>query len=384
MELALILIGIVATVYLRRAMKRAKVRRAERSRQRLLNPKRYGRRIVRAIAYRMFRSRFVWNPPSGPIRITDPVTVARRGLFRTVRIRIDKHILIPGLTGSGKSSTVRVLAAHVIAADDADFELWDLKPGSPEAELYAGKARCVTTPEGIVTRVKELLADPGRDGRALVISVDEGASVRRALSAVQLDRLATLVDIARHYRIFFLWGVQHPSRENFPSMLQANMGAVIAHRVKGRQESDVVFYTEPEWMPHTLTGPGACLVYEPGLKPVPLRALWLSEERFRALPGTTDFAMGGAPSSEPVTDPVPLIKIPDPVSAPLVLTGNQELVCFALELAERPLTEKEAVTATGLPQPRVNDALRSLTRKGIAAKVPDQYPALYQLTKEQS
>ncbi|MER5943889.1 hypothetical protein ABT121_42120 [Streptomyces sp. NPDC001928] len=364
---------VVAAWWIRRRIRMLRVRRAEAFRQKALNPPRRARKATVWVLHRVFAHRFLWRPLVGSVRMTDPAPVARRGLVRTVRIRIDRHLLIAGLTGSGKSSTARVLAAHVLAAG-GQLELWDLKPGGPEAAVWGGSARCETSPAGIVARIRDLLADPARDGSHLVIVIDETSSLVRQLTAKQFDELCSLVDIARIYNIHCWFGCQHPSRENLPSAIQANVGAVISHRVRSKVESGVVF-NDPAWAPHELRGPGAVLVQEGDSEPVRLRALWLSPERFKALPGGPQI-----PSSTPVTDPVPLIKVPPPVeAAPVELTDNQELVCLALELADRPLPAKAVTEATGLPQNRVSDALRSLVARSVVTKDPDAYPNLYEL-----
>jgi len=360
-----------------------RLRRAERARQRAANPPRYARRASVWVAHKVFARRFVWRAPTG--RVGPRAPVARRGLWRTVRINIGQHLLIAGLTGSGKSSTMRTLSAHALRLG-WQLVLVDLKPDQPEGEIYGGKAKVISSPAGLVDLVRDLLADPARDGSHLVIAVDETSSLIRALSPKQFDDLCSLIDIARVYKIHFWFGCQHPSRSTLPSEIQANVQSIICHRVRSKIESDVIFH-DADWAPHQLTGPGACFVQEGKSRPRKLRALWLSPERFAALPGGPQVPLSG-PVPAPVTASPP-ISVPPPVEAvPAPLTDNQQLCCLALEMAGRPLAAKDVVEATALPQPRVSDALRALTGKAVVTK-SDTYPALYQLAstlspKEQS
>ncbi|WP_030607681.1 hypothetical protein [Streptomyces fulvoviolaceus] len=372
---------IALTMWAKHAVSVRKIRKAERARVRALNPNRYGRRLSVWALHKVFARRFLWQEPTAPVTMRTPVRIARRGLWLTVKIRIDRHAVVAGLTGSGKSSTMRVMSAHALKSG-AGLEIWDLKPGGPEAAVYAGKARCITSPDGLVSRIRELLADPARDGSELVIIVDETSSVVRNLTTKQFEELCSLVDMARIFKIRLWFGIQHPSRVNLPSEIQANIDLTLAHRVHSRIESDVVFPSLPDWMPHELIGAGALLIHAAKRKPHKLSAFWLSPERFVALP---DAPLGyPEPDSGPVTAPVPAItlsKLPEaaPVPKPVPLSDNQQLVCLALEIAERPMEAKEVIDATGLPQNRVSDALKALVGKGVLVKDADDYPALFTL-----
>jgi hypothetical protein len=377
---------IAAWIWWKRAARSYRIRRTERQRQKALQNRRIVRTAATWVLRRALRRRFLWRPPQGRTAMNIPCPVARRGIWRTVGVRVDQHLLVAGLTGSGKSSTARVLADWAIRSG-AKLILIDLKPNQPEGQLYAGRATVITSASDVVTLVRKLLAEP----QPCVIIVDEMATLVRALSAKQLDEFASLMDQARVFKIQIWMCVQHPSRETVPSMLQSNVGAVLCHRVRTKVEADVVFH-DPDWRPDQLRTPGDLLIQEGKHAPGRLSALWLSPEVFKALP------IGGPiPLFEAVTAPVPAITevrptgltAPPPgevtlpiggvTTPPVELTDNQQLACLALELAEEPLTARAITEATGLPQNRTADALKALTAKGVVSKDPDAYPALYEL-----
>ncbi|WP_151475414.1 type IV secretory system conjugative DNA transfer family protein [Streptomyces albicerus] len=383
LEIIVIIALAVALLWVRSARRAYRIRRTERLRLRALNPPRYGRRAATWVLRRTFSRRFLWHPPTGRTAMIDPCPVARRGLWRTVKIRIDQHLLVAGLTGSGKSSTCRVLADWALRAG-ARVILVDLKPGAPEGALYEGRAEVITSAAGLVTRVRELLANPPGGRIATVIIVDEMATLVRQLSEKQLDEFASLMDVARIYGISIWCAVQHPSRETVPSKIQANIQAVICHKVRSKIESDVIFH-DPEWRPDQLRTPGDVLVQEGKRGPDKLRALWLSPERFKlsaeCLTPHLDPESGRNP--DPVETNAPPGAFVDSsrelCAPPVELTANQELVAMALEIEGRALTAKAIAEGCDLPANRTHEALAALVGKGIVSKLPDRYPALFQL-----
>jgi hypothetical protein len=361
--------GLIAWLWIKHRLRVAKFRRVERARQKALQRPRRARTAAVWVLHRILRRRFVWRPSKGLVSMNTPCPVARRGPFRTVSIRIDRHVLLAGLTGSGKSSTVRVLAAHALRAG-ARLVLVDLKPGAPEGDLYRDKAQVITSAAELVALVRQLLADP----QPCVIIVDEMASLVRQLTDKQFAELCSLVDIARAFNIWFWLAAQHPSRVNLPTEIQANVQVVVAHRVRSKVESDVIFH-DTDWRPDRLTVPGACMVQVPKAKPVPLTALWLSEERFQVIAGGAQI-----PLTYPESARKPDIAVEAAEVAPQVsLSAHQELVATALDLTHGPATAKAVSEACHLPPNRTAEALAALVRKGVARKSGDTYPAQYEL-----
>lgn len=222
-----------------------------------------------------------------------PVVIARRGILgRRERIRLNQHVLIAGQTGSGKSSTQRVIAAHVLQAVDACLEVWDLKRISALRD-YRGRARtCVTVAE-VAERLRDLVgrefterADrliDGDDVPYLVIMVDEAATLLRELDGHALRDFFGAVEMGRELRVFFVLAVQHPLADTIPTQLRSQLPCVIAHRLKSAKESEVVFpgQVSAGWSPHLLGGPGSCLVWTHDRTPRVLFGLWLSPGRMR-------------------------------------------------------------------------------------------------------
>ncbi|MFF1603620.1 hypothetical protein ACFVYV_40300 [Streptomyces mirabilis] len=109
-------------------------------------------------------------------------------LGRRERIRLTQHILLAGQTGSGKSSTQRVIAAHVLQAADACLEVWDLKRISALRDYRSRARTCVTAGE-VSARLRDLVgrefterADrliAGQDVPYLVVLVDEAVTTGR-------------------------------------------------------------------------------------------------------------------------------------------------------------------------------------------------------------
>ncbi|WP_039933896.1 hypothetical protein [Streptomyces viridochromogenes] len=119
-------------LYLRHRWRAWQITRRERVKLRALGEARVHRpvsqRLLSLLPGAAIRRLFRWRPE----RIRPTVRVARRGLLGgSIRIRPDQHILAVGMTGSGKSSTLRVLSAYAIRHPRWTLEVWDGKWGVP-------------------------------------------------------------------------------------------------------------------------------------------------------------------------------------------------------------------------------------------------------------
>lgn len=293
-------------------------------------------RLLSALPAGVSQLLFRHRSPRRRRRFTAPVAVARRGVFgRRVKITLDSHILIAGQTGSGKSSTQRVLAAHVLAAPDAVLEVWDMKRISALRD-YRGRARVCTSAGEVSERLDDLVGREfiertdrliaGDEVPYLVVLVDEAATLLRSLPQYAVRDLYAAIEMGRELRVFFVLAVQHPLALTIPTQIRSQLSCVIAHRLKSAKESEVVFpgLVSAGWAPHLLGGPGTCLVWMHDALPRPAYGLWLAPGRFRDVTARGPVTALGAgvslakrPSSSHSNSTPPLTSTkPSPLSSP--------------------------------------------------------------------
>ncbi|MFG2373713.1 helix-turn-helix domain-containing protein [Streptomyces sp. NPDC048504] len=321
------------------------------------------------------------------------MALARRGpLGRRERIRLTQHILLAGQTGSGKSSTQRVIAAHVLQAPDACLEVWDLKRISALRD-YRGRARTCVTAAEVSARLRDLVgrefterADrliAGEDVPYLVVLVDEAATLLRELDAYAQRDFFGAVEMGRELRVFFVLAVQHPLALTIPTQLRSQLACVISHRLKSAKESEVVFpgLGSAGWAPHLLGGPGTCLVWEHDRSPRTLYGLWLSPGRFRGLRVHGQVTALGAPVSldkrvAPVAVARPDTRLTSH-SAPATATRNTRTDAFTEEIERAllggPAGVREVARATGRNPGSVHRKIRQLAVRGLVEETPDGF-----------
>lgn len=424
-----------AYVWAKRKLQSLKIERAERLRLRAKGAAKTRRpvaqRLLGALPAAVSRVCFRWRPSPLRRRFTAPVTVARRGVFgRRVKISLLQHVLVAGQTGSGKSSTQRVLAAHVLRAADAVLEVWDMKRISALRD-YRGRARtCTTTDEvadrladlidrELITRADKLIA--GEDVPYLVIMIDEAATLLRDLSARSLGDLVSAVEMGRELRVFFVMAVQQPLASNLPTKIRSQLSCVIAHRLKSARESEVVFpgTVGAGWAPHLLGGPGTCLVWTHDAQPRPAFGYWLAPARFKGIRERGPVTALGAPvslvkhnlssfnqlSTPHITSPQsPSPLLPPSAVRPSVrhetpaqarrrtqkrtdgrLSARQAQALAALDVSAGPIGAAHLARELGIERNRAHEVLRQLTARGLVTQDED---GAYTLTtapqKEQS
>lgn len=247
---------------------------------------------------------FTWVPPTGAVRLADPLRVSRNGLGEDVYISVKQRIGLFGTSGSGKSNTQRIIGAHVIASVDADLEVWDLKFGL-ESQHYEGKAHRVTSPEDAVQRTQWLLrtefprrADQMRADRvskwietenrpALVVMIDEGNILTRDFTRDQLKDLFSAIEQGRALGVYFVWATQFPKADNLPTEIRSQLNCRISLLLLSSEESRVVYKDDVDagWAPHKLIGPGWMLIKDADHRaPIESKAPELSEDIFRTVP----------------------------------------------------------------------------------------------------
>jgi hypothetical protein len=323
---------------------------------------------------------FRWKPEK---RIRNKVRIARRGFRgRYVRIRPDQHIMIVGMTGSGKSSTLRVLGAWALLAPGWYLEAFDGKWGA-SVVAYEGKARVHITIDAIEARLRDLVERelPLRarrlreDGRVshLAIIMDESRLLNE-LTSEALRNLVTLIQTGRELGVHCWFGLQDPKADSIPTAIRDQFTCKIVHMLQNQDAAQVALkeLVAGGWHPHKLMRSGQVLVWEPVRKPRVLFGLWLTVGRLASLQGLT------GPLSAPELDvPVSLVK------ASVRPVGNaltERQAAAVMVLAEGGAMGPAALAAElGLERNRAHDVLKQLVAKGFATTTEE---GIYTLVKE--
>lgn len=170
------------------------------------------------------------------------------------------HVLVAGITGSGKSTTLRVLLAG-LATQPVALVLID--PKQVELAAFAERAWVVATePEQWVQVLRSLCAEMEARYRQMaddgvihiagttirppvVVVVEELANLlgaRREPHEKESARLLIrLAQKARAAGIYLVLATQRPDAETIPAQLRSNINYWVCHRVRTPTESDVVF-----------------------------------------------------------------------------------------------------------------------------------------------
>ncbi len=388
MSLLLVAVVVGAFLYARHRFRMWRITRTERTKIRALGEAKVHRpmsqRIVSVLPGSTVRRIMRWTPDR---RIRPTVRIARRGLSGgSVRIRPDQHILAVGMTGSGKSSTLRVLAAYAFRHPRWNVEVWDGKWGVA-GRLYAGKARVETELDEIEERLADLVTRelPLRakelDPTHLALILDETRLIRQ-LSDAGLRRLITVVETGRELGVHVWFGLQDPKADVLPTAIRDQFSCKVAHRVQTAEASHVVFKDAvgAGWAPHLLSGPGQVLVWEALRRPRVAYGLWLSE---RVLADIDPHGPVVAPEFAPVVD---LAKASDrpsdrnetprqaptrtPGRTPDALTDRQAQALAALDMAACPLGPAAVGRELGIDRNRAAEVLKQLAARGLVRSTP--------------
>lgn len=231
------------------------------------------RRMVRS----GFRISFVRSVPRS-------VRIAKRGILGPwVRIRIDRNILVTGITGSGKSCFFMALAAAVRATGGV-IEFWDAKDGI-EGQPYAKAGIPVYELESQPARLEKLLSEelprraailtarearmwePEVDGPELIVIMDElGVS----MGILNPSLLARFAKKARAYGVRIWAGEQLGKADVIDTNLRSQFPTRVALRTGRASDSRVALGNElvaEGWAPHEL--PARWLLIADDHHPVP-------------------------------------------------------------------------------------------------------------------
>lgn len=384
--------------------------------------------IVRITVRNPLAKNVPYPMPSGLVSIKHPAPLSMNPFGEWTAVDLQQRILIVGASGSGKSSTQRVLATPVILAADADLEVWDLKQGT-ESQHYEGKADVrITNAEQAKARLKWFMESelPRRAGVMQnlrtstwptsmqnpdrIVMVDEGAALIRELDDDELAQFFTFLEQARAFGIYLWWATQFPKGTNLPTELRSQMSAVVALKMRRQSESRVVFedLTREGWTPHRLPGKGWLLLLDDEHQdPEESRAAYIDEKQFRKLqpyvserPAPAPAAAESAPAAAPVIPPMPehapfvpaqrsdqfdadmdeavsLAKSgrenpPAPAAPEPELAELSVPDAIRAALADAPaggMSAAELVVATGRGKSQVYAGLQELTDDGAAVKV---------------
>lgn len=338
-----------------------------------------------------------WSGPSGPVRLADPMPLSVTPFGDVVRLNLKHRTGVFGTSGSGKSCVQRLIGAHVVAAVDADLEIWDLKFGT-ESQHYEGRAYRVTSVEQALDRVDWYIGAefPRRAGLmtgwgvsswpespehpARVLVVDEGNGVTRGFTVKQLKRFYRMAEQGRALGVYLVWATQFPKAVNLPTELRSQLDVMVCLKLERASESQLVFEdgAKEGWAPHRLPGTGWLLVRSDAHRePEESLAYWLSEDRFQQVP------LSGRVPAEPAV-PVPDSGTEDDAEleelrasqGPVSPTVAED-VWDALLLAEGPLTISELARRTGRSKGGVHAAVHRMASRGEVEQVQQGFrPAM--------
>lgn len=327
--------------------------------------------VVRIITHDPLAGELLWEPSANTVRLADPLRISRTAYGEDITIFLKRRIGLFGTSGSGKSCTQRLIAAHVIQSIDADLEIWDLKFGL-ESQHFEGKAERITTVPQAVDRTRWLLEseyprraqimkkkrtsswDETPEERALVVMIDEGNRIVRGFTSAQIKDLATAIETGRALGVYFVWATQFPKSDNMPTEIRSQFDCRISMLLMNAEESRVVYKeaVDEGWSPHLLIGPGWMMIKDTEHRsPQESKALWLSEETVPSIPVSV--------SAEPAIRPSLIEKVDNSVS---------EDVWGALVIAEvqgdGPLGVSELSRRTGRSKSAVHGALSRMEDMG--------------------
>jgi S-DNA-T family DNA segregation ATPase FtsK/SpoIIIE len=237
---------------------------------------------------------------------------------RTVRLQIrDTHILIAGVTGSGKSGTVNALLAEL--AWCPDVELWggDLKGGmelGPWRDRFSRLEIAVPLVEEMLDELRQVIESrmhiqrnrtkgkrmwyPTERDPQIVAVIEEVAR----LTKPGLELLEQVAMIGRALGVTLVCTTQQPSARILGStVLRSQLTTRIALRVGEKNEIGMVLDKGMEsqgWRPDRFNREhrGLFLIYsDEYATPMPARSWWLDDETVQALVAATEHLRPGRP-----------------------------------------------------------------------------------------
>lgn len=232
-----------------------------------------------------------WTPDRVRTAGAPRVRIARRGFRgRFEKINPGQHIAAIGMTGSGKSSTLRVLGAWAIRQPGWYLEAWDGKWGA-SVRPYKSKAVVLDNITEIEARLRDLvdrelpqratMADPSH----LAIIMDESRLLNN-LSSEGMTNLVTVIQTGRELGVHLWFGLQDPKADSIPTEIRDQFSCKLVHMLQNQEAATVALkeLVVAGWEPHKLMRAGQLLVWEPVRRPRVLLGMWLSTSVLAALP----------------------------------------------------------------------------------------------------
>ncbi|MGW3910103.1 hypothetical protein ACWEBX_01055 [Streptomyces sp. NPDC005070] len=220
----------------RRAIEAGKAAKAQEEAQRPLM-----QRILTATPDPVRIRLFAWSPDP---RICPYVRVARRGpRGRFERIDPAQQIMIVGLTGSGKSSTLRMLAAWALGNPRWSLEAWDGK-WDASVRAYRGKSPVLDTMPDIEARLRDLIGREPPAGALMAepphLAIIMGESrLLTMLSAEGMRDLITVIQTGRDLGVHLWFGFQDPKTDSVPSEIRDQFTCKLVHQLHTREAAQV-------------------------------------------------------------------------------------------------------------------------------------------------
>jgi hypothetical protein len=344
-----------------------------------------------------------WSGPS-TTTITEPVDLGPFEDGAPARILLlRRHVLIGGVSGSGKSGGLNVIMGNLAAC--ADVVVWaiDLKRGMELRPWASCIDRLATTPAEaralladavtILEARAEMLAatgqrvwEPSPDMAALIVIVDEYAE----LADDAPDATKDADSIARRGRavaVTLLAATQRPTQKAMgKGALRSQMDVRICFRVRERKDVDLILgqgMLTSGWHAHSLNAPGKFLISAPEHDiPRRARAYLVSDQAVaqvaqhyapyrptldevsrhalstQAEPKRSDSAAGD-PDTTPGQD-----------QSGIAENGPEAILWAALSMAPAEgITVHELISQTGMSRPWIYQRLRDLVHDGQVAQV---------------
>jgi S-DNA-T family DNA segregation ATPase FtsK/SpoIIIE len=344
-----------------------------------------------------------WAGPS-TTTITEPIDLGPFEDGAPARILLlRRHVLVGGVSGSGKSGGLNVIMGNLAAC--ADVVVWavDLKRGMELRPWASCIDRLATTPAEarallsdavtILEARAEMLAatgqrvwQPSPDMPALVVIVDEYAE----LADDAPDATKDADSIARRGRavaVTLLAATQRPTQKAMgKGALRSQMDVRICFRVRERKDVDLILgqgMLTSGWHAHSLNAPGKFLISAPEHDiPRRARAYLVTDEAVTqtahhyapyrpVLDEVSQHALNARTESEPPgsttgnRDAASSQDLPGDVE-----NGPETILWAALSMAPTEgVTVPELVDQTGMSRPWIYHRLRDLVRDGQAAQV---------------
>ena len=258
------------------------------------------------------------------------VRIAKRGLLGPwLRIRIDRHIMVTGITGSGKSCFFMALAASARAVGCV-VEFWDAKDGI-EGQPYARAGIPVYGLEDQPARLNALLTEelprraavlsargarmwePETDGPELIVILDELGVSMGVLNPSLLSRFAKK---ARAYGVRIWAGEQLGKADVVDTNLRSQFPTRVALRTGRASDSRIALGNElvaEGWAPHELPARWLLIADDHHLRPAPGRIATVTDDLLMAYPQHPPVSLiktsrvashGSSPSCDPATQQV--------------------------------------------------------------------------------